>query len=198
MHSQPDTQIQDGMDASQDEPGVAMLEMPGSNGSPFLVKRDGLREELEGLLADRDEISYELGMVEKEIEARLSAIYKAHWPEVENIPEPAEPPKKVIRYGRIPGIPRKPVIPVEYSVLPEAIVCLIDGVKRKMMHRHLKAKYGITPEQYRGHFRLPPDYPMTAPGYSKSQSRAVSKAIDTGRLSPWGRHVSEMKSRKGH
>jgi len=81
-----------------------------------------------------------------------------------------------------PDLPERPAVPVSESIQGDVLVCLIDGEKRKMLHRHLMSKYGITPERYREHFGLPDDYPMTAPGYSKSQSRAVSIAITSGRV----------------
>lgn len=60
-----------------------------------------------------------------------------------------------------------PAIPVEESVHDNYIVCLEDGKRFKMMKRHLREQYGMTPDQYRNKWGLPSDYPMTAPGYSK-------------------------------
>lgn len=105
-------------------------------------------------------------------------------------PETVRPrPAKAEKMRVIPRLPATPVIPVSRSVSKDGIVCLIDGVRRKMLHRHLKTKYGITPEEYRKHFGLPGDYPMTAPGYSASQSKAVTAAIADGRVP--GRSIRE-------
>lgn len=69
----------------------------------------------------------------------------------------------------------RPAVPVKQSVLPDYIVCLEDGKKLKMLRRHLKTAYGLTPEQYRERWRLPPDYPMVAPNYAKIRSRLAKK-----------------------
>src|SRR5262247_3972862 len=45
--------------------------------------------------------------------------------------------------------PLKPVVPVKKSVTPEFIVCLEDGKKLKMLKRHLRTTYNMTPEEYR-------------------------------------------------
>ncbi|NTF17564.1 hypothetical protein G6L37_04075 [Agrobacterium rubi] len=56
------------------------------------------------------------------------------------------------------------------SIKHDHIICLIDGLPRKMLHRHLLARYNMTPDEYRAWLHLPADYPMTAPGYSKEKS----------------------------
>ena len=58
----------------------------------------------------------------------------------------------------------------EDAIQQDKIICLIDGLPRKMLHRHLLARYNMTPEEYRAWFHLREDYPMTAPGYSKEKS----------------------------
>ena len=52
------------------------------------------------------------------------------------------------------------------SVFPDYLICLEDGKKFKMLTRHLKAAYDLTPEQYRRKWGLPPDYPMVAPSHA--------------------------------
>ena len=42
----------------------------------------------------------------------------------------------------------KPAVPVKKSVFPDYIVCLEDGKKLKMLKRHLKTAYNMTPEEY--------------------------------------------------
>ncbi|EGG79006.1 Putative mucR family transcriptional regulatory protein [Gluconacetobacter sp. SXCC-1] len=54
-----------------------------------------------------------------------------------------------------------PAVPVKKSVFPDYIVCLEDGKKMKMLKRHLRTVYGMTPEQYREKWGLPESYPMT-------------------------------------
>jgi predicted transcriptional regulator len=65
----------------------------------------------------------------------------------------------------------QPVVPIKKSVTPDHIVCLEDGKKLKMLKRHLKTAYNLTPEQYRERWGLPPDYPMVAPNYAKQRSQ---------------------------
>jgi predicted transcriptional regulator len=64
-----------------------------------------------------------------------------------------------------------PAVPVKKSVMPDYIVCLEDGKKLKMLKRHLKTAYNLSPEQYRERWSLPPDYPMVAPNYAKQRSQ---------------------------
>jgi len=63
-----------------------------------------------------------------------------------------------------------PAVPVKKSVTPDFIICLEDGKKFKSLRRHLRTKYGMSPEQYRAKWGLPSDYPMVAPNYTKARS----------------------------
>ncbi len=72
-----------------------------------------------------------------------------------------------------------PAVPVRRSVTPEYIICLEDGKKLKMLKRHLKTAYGMTPEQYRERWGLPADYPLVAPNYAKQRSK-LAKQIGLG------------------
>ncbi len=76
--------------------------------------------------------------------------------------------------------PAKPAISVRRSVTPEYIVCLEDGKKLKMLKRHLRAAYDMSPEEYRAKWSLPADYPMVAPNYAAQRS-AFAKKIGLGR-----------------
>jgi predicted transcriptional regulator len=80
---------------------------------------------------------------------------------------------------RFSDLPTEPVIDKNDSIQNAHIICLFDGAKKKMMSRHLKAKYNMTPAEYREYWDLPADYPMTAPGYS-AEKRAVAKAQGLG------------------
>ena len=73
----------------------------------------------------------------------------------------------------------QPAVPVRKSVFPDHIVCLEDGKKLKMLKRHLKTSYDLTPEQYREKWQLPPDYPMVAPSYARHRS-SLAKKIGLG------------------
>jgi hypothetical protein len=72
-----------------------------------------------------------------------------------------------------------PAVPVKKSVFADHIVCLEDGKKLKMLKRHLKTAYNMTPEQYRERWGLPSDYPMVAPNYAKHRS-SLAKQIGLG------------------
>lgn len=74
----------------------------------------------------------------------------------------------------------EPAVPVKKSVTPDYIVCLEDGKKMKVLKRHLKAAYNMTPDEYREKWGLPSDYPMVAPNYSKLRSKRA-KQIGLGR-----------------
>ena len=63
---------------------------------------------------------------------------------------------------------------------PDYIVCLEDGKKLKMLKRHLRTSYNLTPQQYREKWGLPPDYPMVAPKYAIRRSE-LAKKIGLGR-----------------
>ncbi|MEM7041472.1 MAG: MucR family transcriptional regulator [Pseudomonadota bacterium] len=83
---------------------------------------------------------------------------------------PAEPEPEVI----------KPAVPIKRSVTPDHIICLEDGKKLKMLKRHLKTRYDMTPEEYRRRWGLKDDYPMVAPNYAAQRSD-LAKKIGLGR-----------------
>ncbi|HEB79793.1 MAG TPA: MucR family transcriptional regulator [Rhodospirillales bacterium] len=73
----------------------------------------------------------------------------------------------------------KPAVPIRKSVFPDYVICLEDGKKLKMLKRHIKTAYNMTPPEYRERWGLPPDYPMVAPNYAKHRS-ALAKKIGLG------------------
>lgn len=73
----------------------------------------------------------------------------------------------------------EPAVAVKKSVTPEYIICLEDGKKLKMLKRHLKTAYKMTPEQYKERWNLPADYPLVAPNYAKQRSK-LAKQIGLG------------------
>ncbi len=80
-------------------------------------------------------------------------------------PEPVEKPQ--------------PAVPVKKSIFPDYIICLEDGKKLKMLKRHLKSAYGMSPEEYRDRWDLAIDYPMVAPNYARHRS-SMAKKIGLG------------------
>jgi predicted transcriptional regulator len=111
---------------------------------------------------------------------------------VGNNPVPADQVPDVINtvYSSLNGLaggngigtsePLKPAVPVRRSITPDYLICLEDGKKLKMLKRHLRAVYGLSPEEYRAKWGLPADYPMVAPNYAKQRS-AFAKQIGLGR-----------------
>jgi len=78
-----------------------------------------------------------------------------------------------------PPIKREPAVPIRSSIKPEYIVCLEDGKKLKTLKRYLRARYQMSPEDYRAKWGLPPDYPMAAPSYT-NQRREMAHKIGLG------------------
>ena len=76
-----------------------------------------------------------------------------------------------------------PAAPIRKSVTAEYIICLEDGKKLKMLKRHLKTVYDLSPEEYRAKWGLPADYPMVAPNYANSRSN-LAKNMGLGQRKP--------------
>jgi len=74
-----------------------------------------------------------------------------------------------------PPEPLKPAVPIRKSITPDYIVCLEDGKKLKMLKRYLRARYKMSPDEYRQRWNLPPDYPMVAPNYAQRRSDFAKK-----------------------
>ena len=72
-----------------------------------------------------------------------------------------------------------PAVSVKKSITPDYIICLEDGKKLKMLKRHLKTAYDMSPEEYRERWGLAPDYPMVAPNYARQRSK-LAKQIGLG------------------
>jgi predicted transcriptional regulator len=104
---------------------------------------------------------------------------------------PSELPRLIVGvYGALAGAaspsatsePQVPSVAVRKSVTPDYIICLEDGAKLKMLKRHLRTRFDMTPEEYRRKWHLPADYPMTAPSYSKARSE-LAREIGLGQKS---------------
>jgi predicted transcriptional regulator len=84
--------------------------------------------------------------------------------------------------GDVPTAPAErpqPAVPIKKSVHPDYVICLEDGKKLKMLKRHLKTAYNMSPEAYRERWGLSVDYPMVAPNYARQRSR-LAKEIGLG------------------
>lgn len=71
--------------------------------------------------------------------------------------------------------PLEPAVSVKKSITPDFIICLEDGKKFKSLKRHLRTRYGMTPDEYRSKWGLPHDYPMVAPNYAKERSTLAKR-----------------------
>ena len=78
-----------------------------------------------------------------------------------------------------PAAKPEPAVSIRSSIKPDFVVCLEDGLKMKMLKRHLMTDHGMTPDEYRQKWSLGPDYPMVAPNYAE-QRRALAKKIGLG------------------
>lgn len=85
--------------------------------------------------------------------------------------------KSLVAAGTVPAAPARPqpAVPIKKSVFPDYVVCLEDGKKLKMLKRHLKTAYDMTPDEYRERWGLASDYPMVAPNYAKHRSNLAKK-----------------------
>lgn len=90
--------------------------------------------------------------------------------------------------------PLKPAVSVKKSVTPDYIICLEDGKKLKMLKRHLRSTYNLTPDEYRTKWGLTSDYPMVAPNYAQQRSD-FAKKIGLGRNSGRGSRRGRGKQR---
>jgi predicted transcriptional regulator len=70
---------------------------------------------------------------------------------------------------------QEPAVAIRKSVTPDYIICLEDGKKFKSLKRHLRTRYGMTPDEYRTKWGLPHDYPMVAPNYAKERSNLAKR-----------------------
>ena len=89
-----------------------------------------------------------------------------------------------------PAEPLKPAVPIRKSITPEYLVCLEDGKKLKMLKRHLRSTYNMTPDDYRtkwGFSRLPD-------GSAEIRRTALGIRKKIG-LGPWRQPPSRMLPR---
>ncbi len=101
--------------------------------------------------------------------SELSGLIEAVFGTLSTLSQPAEPVVEL-----------KPAVPIKKSVTADYLICLDDGKKLKMLKRHLKTAYDMTPEDYRAKWGLGHDYPMVAPNYAKKRQE-LAKKIGLGR-----------------
>ncbi len=88
----------------------------------------------------------------------------------------------------------EPAVPIKKSIRPDYVICLEDGRKLKMLKRHLRTAFNMTPDEYRQKWGLASDYPMVAPKYAARRSE-LAKKIGLGRKKGW-RKTKAGKVRK--
>jgi predicted transcriptional regulator len=70
---------------------------------------------------------------------------------------------------------KTPAVSIKKSITDDFLICLEDGRKFKSLKRHLRAKYNLSPEEYRAKWNLPKDYPMVAPAYASARSKLAKQ-----------------------
>jgi predicted transcriptional regulator len=88
----------------------------------------------------------------------------------------------------------RPAVPIRKSITPDYLICLEDGKKLKMLKRHLRSSYNLTPEDYRQKWGLSLDYPMVAPNYAEQRSQFAKKiGLGRGPGRPAGKRAAAKK-----
>jgi len=132
-------------------------------------------------------------MSDTEMLTQLTAEITANY--VANNPTPVEEIGSVIKavYAALTKVEApvaEPEQPQDFTAMvsvrksladPAKIISMIDGKPYSMLKRHL-GQHGLTPDSYRARYKLPADYPMTAPAYSE-QRKAIAVTIGLGRKS---------------
>lgn len=76
------------------------------------------------------------------------------------------------------GPPKATPQEIRRSISNEYLISFEDGKQYKTLRRHLTLR-GLSPEQYRTKWGLPPDYPMTSAAYSEQRSE-LARALGLG------------------
>ncbi|HTK35265.1 MAG TPA: MucR family transcriptional regulator [Caulobacteraceae bacterium] len=91
----------------------------------------------------------------------------------------------------------KAAVPISRSITDDYIVCLEDGKRLKMLKRYLRSKFGMSPDDYRRRWGLPPDYPMVAPAYATRRSEFAKQiGLGKGVRRPSGTKAPAAKPRR--
>jgi predicted transcriptional regulator len=71
---------------------------------------------------------------------------------------------------------KDPAVSIRASVKPDYVVCLEDGMKLKMLKRHLQTHHNMTAAEYKAKWKLPADYPLVAPNYAEQRKSLALKS----------------------
>lgn len=74
---------------------------------------------------------------------------------------------------------KEPAVSIRASVKTDYVVCLEDGMKFKMLKRHLATHHNMTPAEYKAKWKLPADHPLVAPTYAE-QRKGLALKIGLG------------------
>jgi predicted transcriptional regulator len=89
----------------------------------------------------------------------------------------------------------KPAVSIRKSITPDYLICLEDGRKLKMLKRHLRTTYDMSPQDYREKWSLPADYPMVAPNYAARRSE-FARQIGLGRKAVEEKKAKSVRAKK--
>lgn len=70
----------------------------------------------------------------------------------------------------------RPSVDPHNSVFPDHLVCLDCGRNVSLLTLHLLKAHGLTPEDYRKKWDLPPRYPMAAPKYASLRAKLAKQS----------------------
>ncbi|WEK00632.1 MAG: MucR family transcriptional regulator [Candidatus Sphingomonas phytovorans] len=68
-----------------------------------------------------------------------------------------------------------PAVAIRASVKPDYLVCLECGEKHEQLTRHLSSKHQLSKADYLQKWKLPVDYPFTAPNLAYNRAQAARK-----------------------
>jgi predicted transcriptional regulator len=89
--------------------------------------------------------------------------------------------QSLLSLGRPPEPePQTPAVPIRRSVTRDYVVCLECGWRGRILRRHLQARHGLSPDEYRRRWRLLSDHALVAPAYSERRS-GIAKQLGLGR-----------------
>jgi predicted transcriptional regulator len=86
--------------------------------------------------------------------------------------------------------PGTPAVAIRQSVRRDHVICIECGWRGKMLRRHLTTSHGLSAQQYRHRWKLRPEHPLTAPGYSELRS-GMAKQRGLGRARNVSGHASD-------
>lgn len=144
-----------------------------------------VRRAKEETRAALDDLEARLASSRARRETRMALDQLQHRLASSDLPKGQVGPLKPLRQLSAAPAPEalKPAVPIQKSVTPDYLICLEDGKKLKMMKRHLRSAYNMTPDEYRRKWGLGPDYPMVAPTYGEHRRSKPTDARPASRAS---------------